>query len=93
MYEKYAREFMKRYNFFFFNEPATTGIYALSLRDALPICLQQAGDDLIKLPQLGLPGGLQGLGYTHPPWRRREDERRREGGMGEKRRVREGKGR
>src|SRR5689334_24796561 len=29
---------MYRYCFFFFNDPATTEIYTLSLHDALPIC-------------------------------------------------------
>src|SRR5947199_3334521 len=29
--------------FFFFNDPATTEIYTLSLHDALPICRQVAG--------------------------------------------------
>src|SRR3989337_1323763 len=53
MTPKYPRSF-----FFFFNDPATTEIYTLSLHDALPIC--------------GLPvvlyghsmGGLIALGYV-----------------------------
>src|SRR5687768_17699865 len=32
--------------FFFFNDPATTEIYTLSLHDALPICLAGDRDDL-----------------------------------------------
>src|SRR5690606_39506544 len=31
---------------FFFNDPATTEIYTLSLHDALPICLRRSGDSL-----------------------------------------------
>src|SRR5947208_14215931 len=34
--------------FFFFNDPATTEIYTLSLHDALPIC-QEADGDLEQL--------------------------------------------
>src|SRR5436190_20742567 len=30
-------------SFFFFNDPATTAIYTLSLHDALPICLRRRG--------------------------------------------------
>src|SRR5215475_15748262 len=30
-----------RFNFFFFNDTATTEIYTLSLHDALPICIAQ----------------------------------------------------
>src|SRR5947208_14879557 len=33
---------MRRFLFFFFNVPATTEIYTLSLHDALPICLRPA---------------------------------------------------
>src|SRR2546429_397049 len=43
------------YFFFFFNDTATTEIYTLSLHDALPISLQDGGDEL-------LPNGLGGLG-------------------------------
>lgn len=32
--------------------------------------LQQASDDLVKLPWPGLPGDLQGLGDTHTTWDR-----------------------
>src|SRR5258705_9058624 len=34
--------FQPRLNFFFFNDTATTEIYALSLHDALPICRARA---------------------------------------------------
>ena len=50
--------------FFFFNDPATTGIYTLSLHDALPICdyLRKLGptciDDLIAMNALYRPGPL-----------------------------------
>src|SRR3712207_7102227 len=33
--------------FFFFNDTATTEIYTLSLHGALPICLQQRGDQVV----------------------------------------------
>ena len=33
---------MSLFFFFFFNDPATTEIYTLSLHDALPICIQVA---------------------------------------------------
>src|SRR3712207_7645607 len=32
----------KMYNFFFFNDTATTEIYTLSLHDALPICARRS---------------------------------------------------
>src|SRR5436305_8983015 len=35
------------YFFFFFNDPATTEIYTLSLHDALPICLNTFPDEMI----------------------------------------------
>src|SRR2546422_2208873 len=33
------------YNFFFFNDTATTEIYTLSLHDALPICPNESGEE------------------------------------------------
>lgn len=35
--------------------------------------LQQAPDDLVKLPRLGLPRDLQRLGNTHTTWKRDTD--------------------
>src|SRR5438552_11036803 len=43
--------------FFFFNVPATTEIYTLSLHDALPICIQDSILPALNIPkdeQLGL---------------------------------------
>src|SRR5256885_9625863 len=40
--------------FFFFNDTATTEIYTLSLHDALPICLAQAGTQGQAVVEQGL---------------------------------------
>src|SRR5947209_13341865 len=40
---------LRFYFFFFFNDPATTEIYTLSLHDALPICRAQRGARLRAL--------------------------------------------
>src|SRR5438445_10692220 len=40
--------FLSCFFFFFFNDPATTEIYTLSLHDALPIFIVQVGDDLAR---------------------------------------------
>ena len=41
---------MYRLGFFFFNEPATTGSYPLSLYDALPIYLECLVEHGLKFP-------------------------------------------
>src|SRR2546423_10097338 len=48
--------------FFFFNDPATTEIYTLSLHDALPIFLGSRLDGLSRLGKLGRLGWLDRLG-------------------------------
>src|SRR5262249_59101851 len=48
--------------FFFFNAPATTEIYTLSLHDALPICVEPgryAGGGRLREPAAALLGGEQ----------------------------------
>src|SRR5438132_13319715 len=45
--------------FFFFNDPATTEIYTLSLHDALPICDAPAAADARRPRGVG-PGGAHG---------------------------------
>src|SRR3712207_8668026 len=65
--------------FFFFNDPATTEIYTLSLHDALPICVGQLGVEVpavvVLVPDHHLPGALgpgqprgagEDLGEHHP---------------------------
>src|SRR5438034_2949638 len=59
--------------FFFFNRPATTELYTLSLHDALPIWAQ-VGDPVggprrrqQRLPPAPLGGGLQELGERGVP--------------------------
>src|SRR5438876_2593433 len=69
---------------FFFNAPATTGIYTLSLHDALPICdrlfpvgkrdvgdLQPESPELLGLERLGGKHHVQGL-HRPPPGRSEE---------------------
>src|SRR2546429_2317357 len=46
-------------SFFFFNDTATTEIYTLSLHDALPICLLEAGVDALPHPGQGLAFAAQ----------------------------------
>src|SRR5256885_4478605 len=43
------------FSFFFFNDTATTEIYTLSLHDALPISVPEAGDDFVEDEQGTMP--------------------------------------
>src|SRR5204862_7435379 len=40
----------------FFNAPATSDIYTLSLHDALPICFEYYHDELTDVPKLSVDG-------------------------------------
>src|SRR6266508_6976252 len=52
--------------FFFFNDPATTEIYTLSLHDALPDLLD-GGDGVQARPGHPAPGAEMVPGPLHPP--------------------------
>src|SRR5438270_4156194 len=55
---------------FFFNGPPTTAIYALSLHDALPICLISLFDDeLSKLKRTQLPALRRRIGVVFQEFR------------------------
>src|SRR5258707_3343760 len=51
--------------FFFFNDPATTEIYTLSLHDALPICLPRRGMSAARPDSL--PGTIP-ASWLVPEW-------------------------
>src|SRR5260370_12706380 len=53
------------FDFFFFNDTATTEIYTLSLHDALPISVPAAADDRRALARAPVRHGLPTRG--HPP--------------------------
>ena len=56
---------MCSYDFFFFNDTATTEIYTLSLHDALPIfVLLAVGDRFARLKYRALAQGLLGTGIA-----------------------------
>src|SRR3712207_7591418 len=65
---------------FFFNDPATTEIYTLSLHDALPIYLRRGRDGrrLRRLPLRRRPGRARGAARRHPARRRAANELRSE---------------
>src|SRR5205809_1743136 len=54
------------FSFFFFNQPAPTEIYTLSLHDALPICPTQQVGTVLRKRMGGSRGGTFGCGSrTH----------------------------
>src|SRR2546430_13313016 len=67
------------FNFFFFNDTATTEIYTLSLHDALPIC--DLEEEIYMAPPPGVSGteglvcrlwkGLYGLKQSARAWNQR----------------------
>src|SRR5687767_15692721 len=73
-----------RASFFLFSDPATTGIYTLSLHDALPICLQRADHhrDLTGEPARRVPPARDAGGTVRRP----RPARRRAGGRERRRR-------
>src|SRR2546422_5752138 len=59
--------------FFFFNDPATTEIYPLSLHDALPICSQTVDGSWERLEELDTDEPLE-VGEDEPlPLKRSEE--------------------
>src|SRR5438309_7136440 len=51
---------LSKFFFFFFTDPAPTGIYTLSLHDALPISVVAVGDDLSVAVQVAQAVGQLG---------------------------------
>src|SRR5947199_7782032 len=66
-----ARE--SRHRCFFFNDPATTEIYTLSLHDALPICSAAAGHAL-DVDAVALGTALVAI-FAEPPFADRKSTR------------------
>src|SRR5207253_10486091 len=59
--------------FFFFNAPATTDIYTLSLHDALPICSTRSG--VRPRAKRKASWGSQARTARYPSWRDRKSTR------------------